>query len=170
MRSTTVARLLYNPIFQENALQGWHVPRFPCEVSPSPAAVSPCPWHSAGCSRHGLCQDPPGEPRYTPHQQETQGRGVEGVKQLPTESTRSYKPFLHSDTKPAHKAQVARGQQSSSTLPGPRHWQTLDPGPQKGCETPGLCPRTQPHMDSVCSPTPTHSKEMKEMSSSLQAV
>lgn len=42
---------------------------------------------------------PLGEPRDTPHQQETQRRILEGVNQLPTESTRSYKLFFHRDTK-----------------------------------------------------------------------
>lgn len=62
------------------------------------------PLHSAGCSRHGMCQDPAAliplwEPRYTPHQQQTQRRVLEGVNQFPTESTRSYKLFFHSYTK-----------------------------------------------------------------------
>lgn len=95
MRSTTVARLLYNPIFQKSALPGWHVPCFSYEISPTPTPASPLsPGIRQAAAGTGGARIP-----QLRSQQETQRRVLEGVNQLPTESTRSHKLFLHSDTK-----------------------------------------------------------------------
>lgn len=66
------------------------------------SSVPPVPLHSF--SWQGVCQDPAapiplGEPRYTPTPAGNTTRVLEGVNQLPTESTRSYKLLFHSDTK-----------------------------------------------------------------------
>lgn len=173
MRSTTVARLLYNPIFQKNALQGWHVQCFSYEVSPSPtpaSPLSPCIQQAAagmGCARIlqlwslSECQ---GTPHTSSKHKEGYWKGLINSLQR-VQGVTNY--FFTTTPSAVHEVQVASGQWSNLTLPGPRCWQTPDPVPQKGCKAQELSPRNQPHIDYVCSPTSTN---LKELSSSLHAV
>lgn len=120
-----------------------------------------------GCARIPQLPTPSGS-QGTPHTGRKRKEGYwKGLTNSPQRVQGVTNYFFTVTPSAVHQVQVASGQRSSLTLLGPRRWQTLEPGPQKGCEAQGLCPRNQPRTDCACSPTPPN---WKEMSSSLHAV
>lgn len=170
MRSTTVARLLYNPIFQKNALQGRHFHCFAYEVSPSPTPASLLSPYSASSNRRVTCQHPAAPiPHLRTKVHPTPGRKhTEGYQKglINSESTTTYKLFLHSGMKCCKwSGQQPTEQFKPSWAKAPAD---TDPMLQKHCDAHGLS-------FTIRSPTwlvfsPPHLQNLKEISTSLHTV